>query len=153
MVSGCQGGRKNVDTSIDKTKTHHFTHTYSDITGEKDLLAGNGRRQGRHPPNRGRQIPNPVNVRRNPNRAARAVPGRGPVPPQPQPPIPQAPIPQAPIPQPVGPQPQPVGLQPQPRRVPPGGPGGPGPGGPGGPGPGGPGGPGPGGPGGPIGPG
>ena len=67
----------------------------------------------------------PINVRRNPNRAARGVLGRGPVP----------------QPQPVGPQPQPVGPQPQPRIVSPAGPGGPGPGGPGGPGPSGPGGP------------
>ena len=135
VVSGRPGGRNDVETPKDKTKTHYFTHTYSDITDERDLLARNGRRQGRNPPNRGRQIPNPVNVRRNPNRAVRAVPGRGPVPRQP----PQPPIP----------QPQPVGPPPQPIRVPPAGPGGPGPGGPGGPGPGGPGGPGPGGPGGP----
>ena len=157
VVSGCTNGRSNANIPKDNTNTYHFTHTYSDMTGEKDFLAGNGRRQGRNPPNqpnRGRQNPNPVNVRRNPNRAARAVPGRGPVPPQPQLVGPQPqPQPVGPQPQPqlVGPQPQlqPVGPQPQPIRVPSGGPGGPGPGGPGGPGPGGPGGLGPGGPGGP----
>ena len=87
VVSGSQGGRKHVVPHKDKTKTYHFSSTCPDITGERDLLAGNGRRQGRNPPNRGRQNPIPVNVRRNPNRAARAVPGRGPVPPQPPVPI------------------------------------------------------------------
>ena len=89
VVSGRQGGTKHIVPDKDKTKTYHFSATYPDITGERDLLAGNRRRQGRNPPNRGRQNPNPVNVRRNPNRAARAVQGRGPVPPQPPVPPPQ----------------------------------------------------------------
>ena len=127
LVNGCTGASKDTNIANNSTNTYQFTHTYSDITGEKDLLARNGRRQGRNPPNRlnrGRQNPNPINVRRNPNRAARGVAGRGPAPP----------------PQLVGPQPQPVGPQPQPMIVPPGGPvgpGGPGPVGPGGLGPGG----------------
>ena len=114
-MNGGRGATNDTNDTNKDTNTYEFVHTYPDMTGEKDLLAGNGRRQGRNPPNRpnrGRQNPNAINVRRNPNRAARGVLGRGP----------------APQPQPVGPQPQPVGPQPQP-----GGPtgcGGPQPGGP-----------------------
>ena len=52
VVSGCTGARSNANIPKDNTNMYQFTHTYSDITGEKDLLAGNGRRQGRNPPNR-----------------------------------------------------------------------------------------------------
>ena len=147
------------------TKQYQIHFTQSDAAGDKDLMAGNGRRNARGGPNpRNNPPPNPrnnppnINFRRNPPCRARQVPGRGPAPqpvgPQPQPVGPQ-PQPVGPQPQPVGPQLQPVGPQPQPipRIVPPagpGGPGGPGPGSPGGPG--GPGGPGPRGPGGPGGP-
>ena len=161
VVNGGMGATNGTNDTNKDTHTYEFIHTYPDMTGEKDLLAGNGRRQGRNPPNRpnrGRQNPNAINVRRNPNRAARGVLDRGPVP-QPQLVGPQ-PQPVGPQPQPVGPQPQLVAPQPQPGGPGPvgpggpgrggrGGPGGPGRSGPGGPAPGGPGGPGPGGPGGP----
>ena len=87
VVNGRRGGTNNTNDTHKGTNTYEFFHTYTDTTGEKDLLAGNGRRQGRNPPNRpnrGRQNQNPINVRRNPNRAARGVLGRGPAP-QPQP--------------------------------------------------------------------
>ena len=176
VVNGGRGHTNVTNEANKNTHTYEFVHTYPDMTGEKDLLAGNGRRQGRNPPNRpnrGRQNPNPINLRRNPNRAARGILGRGPAPPpqpagpppQPAGPPPQLaglppqptglppqpadppPQPAGPPPQPACPAPQPAGPPPQPVGPPPTGPGGPGPGGPGGPGPGGPGGPGPGGPG------
>ena len=154
-VNGGRGGNKDTNDTNKDTNTYEFFHTYPDITGEKDLLAGNARRQGRNPPNRpnrGRQNQNPINVRRNPNRAARGILGRGPAPqPQPGGPQPQLggpqPQPGGPQPQPGGPQPQPGGPQPQ-LVAPHIQPGGPGPVGPGGPVPSGPGGLGPGGPGG-----
>ena len=67
---GANNGTRDTNNSIN---TYGFIHTQSDITGEKDLLARNGRRQGRNPPNRpnrGQHNPNPINVRQNPNRAA-----------------------------------------------------------------------------------
>ena len=87
LVKGGTGANNGTNDTNKGINTYGFIHTQSDITGEKDLLAGNGRRQGRNlpnRPNRGRQNPNPINVRRNPNRAARGVLGRGPLP-QPQP--------------------------------------------------------------------
>ena len=114
VVNGGKGATNGTNDTNRDTNTYEFIHTHPDMTGEKDLLAGNGRRQGRNPPNcpnRGRQNPNVINVRRNPNRAARGVLGRGPAP-QPQPGGPQ-PQPVAPQPQPGGPQPQPVAPQPQ----------------------------------------
>ena len=94
VVNGGRGATNGTNDTNRDINTYEFTHTHPDMTGEKDLLAGNGRRQGRTPPNRpnrGRQNPNAINVRRNPNRAARGVLGRGPAPqpqlvaPQPQP--------------------------------------------------------------------
>ena len=115
VVNGGRGGNNDTNDINKDTNTYGFFHTYPEITGEKDLLARNARRQGRNPqnrPNRGRQHQNPINIRRNPNRAARGVLGRGPAP-QPQPAAPQ-PQPAAPQPQPAGPQPQPGGPQLQP---------------------------------------
>ena len=51
VVSGCTGFQSNTNIPKDNTNMYQFTHTYSDITGEKGLLVGNGRRQGRNPPN------------------------------------------------------------------------------------------------------
>ena len=55
VVSGYKGGTKHIVPDKDKTKTYKFSATYPDITGEKDLFAGNRRRPVRNPPNRGRQ--------------------------------------------------------------------------------------------------
>ena len=111
-VNAGRGGNKDTNEINKDTNTYEFFHTYPEITGEKDLLAGNNRRQGRNPlnrPNRGRQNQNPINVRRNPNRAARGVLGRGPAP-QVQPGGPQAPPVAAQV-QPGGPQAPPVATQ------------------------------------------
>ena len=87
------------------TRQYRMHFTQSDAAGDKDLMAGNRRRNPRAPPN---PPPNPnINIRQNPPRRVRPVPGRGPAP-QPVPPVP--PAPPAP-PQPVGPQPQPVPRQ------------------------------------------
>ena len=66
VVNGGRGANNDTNNTNKNTNTYEFFHTYPDVTGEKDLLAGNGRRQGRNlqnRPNRGRQNPNPVNVR------------------------------------------------------------------------------------------
>ena len=66
VVNGGRGGTNDTNDTNKDTNTYEFFHTYPDITGEKDLLAGNGRRQGRNPPNRpnrGRQNQNPINIR------------------------------------------------------------------------------------------
>ena len=49
LVNGCTGASNNTNDTNNGTKSYEFIHTNSDVTGEKDLLAGNGRRQGRTP--------------------------------------------------------------------------------------------------------
>ena len=66
IENGRRGGTKNATSPNKGINTYEFGYAYPDATGEKDLLAGNPRRQGRNPPNRpnrGRQNQNPVIVR------------------------------------------------------------------------------------------
>ena len=138
LVNGGTRATNGTNDTNKDTHTYEFVHTYPDITGEKDLLAGNGRRQGRNPPNRpnrGRQNPNAINVRRNPNRRrGRGQPNRGhgrqppqppPNPNNPQPPNPNPPQPPNPNPpQPPNPNlPQPPNPNPPQPPNPPGPPG------------------------------